>query len=317
MNPMQPAAPYAQQLDGIHVPLVTPFAVDGSVACDALESLAHQVLDDGATGLVALGTTAEAATLDEDERRAVTDVVARVCRERSAPLIIGAGSNDTRATAAALRGLKAWPEATAALVPVPYFTRPSEAGVVAHFTALAQASPLPLVVYNIPSRTGRTVGVDTLRRLAELPGVAGVKHAVGAVDADTVALLADPPADFAVLCGEDDFASAMFALGAAGGILAAAHIATGRWAELAAAWRTGETARARRLGGELTVLAQALFAEPNPGVIKGVLHAQGRIPTPSVRLPLLPASSAAVEAAHGAAHDGLGQAPVSASAGSR
>lgn len=285
------------QLDGIHVPLVTPFAADGSLARGALESLAHQVLDDGAAALVALGTTAEAATLDEDEQRAVTDVVARVCRERSAPLIIGVGSNDTRATAAALRGLKAWPEAVAALVPVPYFTRPSEAGVIAHFAALAEESPLPLLVYNIPYRTGRTIGVDALRQLAAVPGVAGVKQAVGAVDADTVALLADPPDGFAILCGEDAFASATLALGAAGGILAAAHIATGRWVELAQAWRTGDTRRARRLGGSLTALAQALFAEPNPAVIKGVLHAAGRIPTPSVRLPLLPASHASVDAA--------------------
>ncbi len=284
-------------LTGIHVPLVTPFAADGSVAYQALEALAHQVLDDGAAGLVALGTTGEPATLDDAERSAVTDVIARVCRARGVPLTIGAGTNDTRGSVAALHALKHWPEATGALVCVPYFTRPSEEGVLAHFEALAAESHLPLVVYNIPYRSGRSLSARTLRRLAALPRVVGVKHAVGAIDAETVDLLADLPDGFAVLAGDDPYVSGLLALGAHGGILASGHCATARYAELAAAWRDGDLPRARRLGGELSTMARALFAEPSPGVLKGVLHAQGRIPTPAVRLPMLPASRPAVEAA--------------------
>jgi 4-hydroxy-tetrahydrodipicolinate synthase len=282
-------------LSGIHVPLITPFAADGEIAIDALEDLARAALDDGASGLVALGTTAEVATLTEEERRAVIEVCCRVCRERGATLTVGAGSADTRSTAEALRALKG--EADAALVTVPAFVRPSEAGVLAHFTALAEQTPVPLVVYNIPYRTGPSVGAATLRRLGELPMVAGVKHAVGGVDLDTVALLADPPEGFAVLAGDDPFLSALLALGASGGILASAHLRTGEFAELVQAWRAGDVEHARALGHRLSLMSAAMFAEPNPTVLKGVLHARGRIPTAAVRLPLVPASQASIEAA--------------------
>jgi 4-hydroxy-tetrahydrodipicolinate synthase len=282
-------------LDGVHIPLITPFAENGELAVEALEGLAHAVLDEGAAGLVALGTTAEVAMLSEKERQAVLETCARVCRERHAPLMVGAGSADTRSTAEALDALKAWPEVTAALVTVPSFVRPSEAGVLAHFTALAERTPVPLVIYNIPYRTGQSVGVATLRRLGELPMVAGVKHAVGGVDLDTVMLLADLPADFAVLAGDDPFFSALLALGASGGILASAHLHTARFVELEQAWRSGDAEHARALGHSLSVLSASVFAEPNPTVLKGVLHAQGRIPTASVRLPLVPAGSASIE----------------------
>lgn len=281
-------------LRGLYLPLITPFAADGTIATGALEALADAAITDGAAGLVALGTTGETATLDPDERRTVVDLCARVCRERGATLIVGAGSPDTRRTA---DELSAWPGADAALVTVPYFTRPSEAGVLAHFARLAAVSPVPIVVYNIPYRTGQPLSVATLRRLAALPGVIGVKQAVGGIDADTVELLADPPPEFAILAGDDAFAAGMLALGADGGILAAAHLATAAFAELVTAWHRGDAQAARALGHPLSRLAAAAFAEPNPTVIKGVLHAQGRIPTPDVRLPLLPASTAVVTAA--------------------
>ncbi|MEU0519947.1 dihydrodipicolinate synthase family protein [Streptosporangium sp. NPDC006007] len=284
-------------LSGIYVPLITPFAENGEIALEALEDLARAALADGAAGLVALGTTAEVATLAEEERQAVVEVCARVSREHGTELIVGAGSSDTRSSADALRALKDRPEVSAALVTVPSFVRPSEAGVLAHFTVLAEQSPVPMVIYNIPYRTGQSVGAATLRRLGELPMVAGVKHAVGGVDQDTVTLLADLPDDFAVLAGDDPFLSALLALGASGGILASAHLRTAGYVELVESWRTGDVARARALGHRLSVMSASLFAEPNPTVIKGVLHAGGRIPTASVRLPLVPASRAAVEAA--------------------
>jgi 4-hydroxy-tetrahydrodipicolinate synthase len=284
-------------LAGLYVPVITPFTDSGDLALDALEKLAHSLIDDGAAGLVALGTTGEPATLTAAERRTVLDICARACRERGATLIAGAGSNDTAATARAVRELSAWPEVTAALTVVPYYTRPSRDGVVAHFTHVAAASPVPLIVYNIPYRTGVSLSELTLRELASVPGVAGVKHAVGCVDRDTVMLLSDLPGEFAVLAGDDLFASSLLALGAAGGILASAHLRTADFAALIAAWRAGNVTLAREIGGRLAPLSEALFAEPNPVVIKGVLHARGVIPSPAVRLPLLPASPAAVDAA--------------------
>ncbi|MEU1878220.1 4-hydroxy-tetrahydrodipicolinate synthase [Streptosporangium sp. NPDC020072] len=283
-------------LSGVYLPLITPFAGNGEIALDALEDLARAALEEGAAGLVALGTTAEVAMLAEEERRAVVEVCAKVCRERSAELIVGAGSSDTRGSAEALRALKTWPEVTGALVTVPSFVRPSEAGVLAHFTALAEQTPVPIVVYNIPYRTGQSVGAATLRRIGELPMVAGVKHAVGGVDQDTLSLLADPPEGFAVLAGDDPYLSALLALGGSGGILASAHLRTGLFVELVEAWRSGEVAHARTLGHRLSALSASVFTEPNPTVIKGVLHAQGRIPTASVRLPLVPAGQDSVEA---------------------
>jgi 4-hydroxy-tetrahydrodipicolinate synthase len=241
------------------------------------------VLDAGATGLVALGTTGEPGALDGAERRAVLDVAARVCRERGVPLVAGASTPDD------LRALAGRPEVVAALTLVPPFVRPGEEGVLAYLARLAAGSPVPLVVYDIPYRTGQYLSADALRRLAAVPGVVGLKYAAGGINADTVALLADPPAGFAVLGGDDLFISPLLALGAHGGILASAHVATAEFAAMVAAWRAGDTVAARAAGHRLSGLSAALFAEPNPTVLKAVLHARGRIPSAAVRLPLLPA----------------------------
>ncbi|MER5871524.1 dihydrodipicolinate synthase family protein [Streptomyces sp. NPDC002044] len=283
-------------LHGIHVPLVTPFDRSGEVAAEALEALAHDVLDGGAAGLVALGTTAEVALLDAAERDLVTAVCARVCGERGALLTVGAGASGTRAAEESLARLARLPGAGAALVTVPAFVRPSAAGVLAHFARLAEVSPVPLIVYHVPYRTGQPLDAAALRAVGSLPEVAGVKYAGGGIDQETVALLGDLPDGFEVLAGDDVFLSPLLAMGAVGGVLASAHLATARFAELAAAWRTGDVERARPLGHALARMSAAAFAEPNPAVVKGVLHAQGRIPTAGVRLPLLPASAGAVDA---------------------
>jgi 4-hydroxy-tetrahydrodipicolinate synthase len=281
-------------LHGVLVPLITPFAADGQVAVGALETLAGEVLDAGATGIVALGTTGEATTLDAAEKRAVIEVCAEVCGQRRAVLVVGAGSSDTRASAAALAGLALWPQVTGALVPVPYYTRPGEAGVLAHFAQLAAESPVPLIVYHIPYRTAQPLSAAALRELGRLPNVAGVKLATGGLGQEAVELLGDCPPGFAVLAGDDLYLSPLLALGAAGGILASAHLATRRFAQLAAAWAQGEVTTARYWGHALAPVSAAAFAEPNPAVIKGALHALGRIPTPQVRLPLLPAGTGSV-----------------------
>jgi 4-hydroxy-tetrahydrodipicolinate synthase len=284
-------------LTGLFVPLITPFSGDGDVDDGALEQLAHRVLDDGAAGLVALGTTAEAATLTETERAQVLTVCDRVCRDRAAPLIAGAGTNDTARSAAALADLSRYRHVRAALTVVPYYSRPGAAGVLAHFTALAASSPVPLLIYNIPYRTGQAVTWPTMAELAKTPGICGVKHAAGSIDSETVALMAGRPPTFSVLGGDDLFISPLLALGADGAILAAAHVRTADFASLIRLWRDGAVEKARELGHRLTHVSRALFAEPNPVVIKAVLYRLGRIPSPAVRLPLVAASEAAAEAA--------------------
>ncbi|WP_459955999.1 4-hydroxy-tetrahydrodipicolinate synthase [Nocardia sp. IFM 10818] len=282
-------------LTGLFVPLVTPFTATGEVAAGALETLAHEVLEAGARGIVALGTTAEPATLTGAERRLVLDICGAVCRERQAPLIVAAGSN---VTADSVRSLAAFDDrVTAALTVVPYYNRPSEDGVVEHFRRLAAVSPVPLLVYHVPYRTGRPLSAETLCRLAELPNIAGFKYAAGGIDDSTIAFLSRVSADIAVLAGDDLHAAPLLALGATGAILACANVAPAGYAELVASWRTGPLDRARIIGNRLAPLAAALFAEPNPTVLKGVLAAQGRIPTADVRLPLLPAHETTVTAA--------------------
>lgn len=285
-------------LTGLYVPLITPFDRSGAVAVDALEALANEVLDAGARGVVALGTTAEVSSLTAAEQQLVIDVAAGVCRARQARLVVGANTPQAlealgdRDVVGALH--------VAALSVVPPFVRPGEDGVVAHFTRLAADSPVPLVVYDIPYRTGQYLSEATLRRLAAVPGVVGLKYAPGGINADTIGLFADKPCDLAILGGDDAFISPLLALGADGGILASAHLATAEFVRLIDAWHSGDVTTARMVGGRLGVLSAALFAQPNPTVTKAVLHAQGRIPTPDVRLPLLPAhpdtTSAALDA---------------------
>ncbi|MET7327577.1 4-hydroxy-tetrahydrodipicolinate synthase [Nonomuraea sp. NPDC005650] len=282
-------------LRGLHVPLVTPFTSSGEVAVDAIEKLASDYLDQGAAGLVALGTTGEVAALDPGERTLVIETCARVCAERQALLTVGVTGNDTRSTVRALRSLPSG--VGAALVTVPYFLRPGERGVIAHFEALAEETPVPLVIYHIPYRTGQAVGAATFRHLGAHPMIAGMKYAAGGIDQDAVDLLGDLPEGFEVVGGDDAFISPLLALGAVGGILASAHLETRSYVELVDAWNAGDAVRARALGHRLARLSAALFAEPNPTVIKGVLHAQGLIPTPDVRLPLVPAGEAAVSQA--------------------
>jgi 4-hydroxy-tetrahydrodipicolinate synthase len=290
-------------LRGLYVPLITPFTDDGHLAPDVLEKLAFTVLDSGAAGLVALGATGEHATLSDAERQTVIGICARVCAERDAALIVGAGSagsagpDETVGTARELRELAAWPEVSAALAVVPGRPRSAEKGVVAHFTRLAADSPVPLIVDNSPGRAGRALGGQTLLRLASLPGISGIRHAVGAVDHDTITLMAARPDDFAVLAGDDVFASPLLALGADGGMLASASVCTAEFATLVAAWHYGHVEEARDLGYRLFPLSAALSAEPSPAVVKGVLHAQGKIPSPAVRLPLVPARQDTIRAA--------------------
>ncbi len=282
---------------GLHVPLVTPFDEDGAVDLVALERLAGEVLAEGADGLVALATTAEASSLDEREREAVVAVLARVAAARGAALMVGAGTNDTRTTIARHEALAQVEGVTASLAVVPYYVRPTQAAIVAHFQAVAARSPVPIVLYNIPYRTGSALGAGALLELAGTDGIAGVKQAVNGLDADTLRLLAAAPSDFAVLCGDDPFIAPLMLMGARGAIAASAHLCTARFAALVAAADAGRVAEAREHAEAVLALVLALFAEPSPAVLKAMLHEAGRIATPAVRMPLQAASPAGLERA--------------------
>ena len=156
-------------LRGVWVPLITPFDAEGAVDVAAIERLCHEYLGAGAKGIVALGTTGEASALDDAEKRAVIDACSRACASAHAPLIVGTGTNNTRSTISASRAVAGTDAVVGVLVVVPYYVRPSEAGVIAHMKAVADASELPVVLYNIPYRTGR--GLECRRACSNWPRI--------------------------------------------------------------------------------------------------------------------------------------------------
>ncbi|MBN2622698.1 MAG: dihydrodipicolinate synthase family protein [Acidimicrobiales bacterium] len=282
------------ELGGLYVPLVTPFDERGEVDLACVERLTADCLDAGAAGVVALATTGEATSLTDDERNEIVAACARVCRDRGAQLLVGAGTNDTRTTVARHAALADVPDVTASLAVVPYYVRPSEAAIVAHLRHVADRSPVPLVVYNIPYRTGRGLGAASLLELAASPNVIGVKQAVDGIDADTLTVLAASPDGFAFLGGDDPYLFPVVLMGGDGAIAASAHLATERFVAMIDHGLAGRLAQGRDHAEMLLPLVLRLFAEPSPAVIKAVLHAEGRIPTPDVRMPLSNATTAAV-----------------------
>ena len=282
------------------VPLITPFDDRGRVDEVALQRHCDEILAAGATGIVAVATTAEATALEDEERERVIAICADVCADREAVLIVGAGTYNTRETIARHQALADVPGARASLAVVPYYVRPSEAAIVAHFQAVAERSPVPLILYNIPYRTGRGLGSAALLELAHTENVVGVKQAVGAFDVDTLRVLAEAPPSFSVIGGDDAFLLPLILMGGAGAIAASANVATDRYAAMIDAGLAGDVAGGRLIAEALLPLTLAFFAEPSPAIIKAVLHQQGKIATPDVRMPLANASSAAVDQARAA-----------------
>jgi 4-hydroxy-tetrahydrodipicolinate synthase len=277
-----------RSMHGIYASLVTPFDHSGELDAKSLERLARHCLDNGAAGLVALGTTGEAPLLSAAEQRTVLEIARGVSIEHGTPLIVGAGTIGTEDSIAQARERQCL--ADALLVVVPYYLRPSDEGIVDHFAAVGAAVDVPLLPYNIPYRTGKHLAADTLLRLLELDSVAGMKHCPGAIDQDTLALMSAAPdrasTNKAILCGDDAYLYPMLQLGAPGGITASACLAPAAYAALYEATRTGNGARALALHNALLPMVNALFAEPSPAVLKAALAEEGIIDRPDVRAPL-------------------------------
>ena len=283
-------------LAGLWVPIITPFDRRGDVDLASLRRLADRLLDDGAAGLVALGTTGEPATLTDHERRAVVDICDEACRRAGRGLIVGAGSNATASTVTDVRVLDEWSSVIAALVVVPYYTRPSERGVVDHFRTVAEASPVPIVLYNVPYRTGITLGSSAIIELSRHDRIVGIKQAVGALDADTLRILAEVDRSFGVLSGDDAFIAPTILMGGVGAIAASGHVATDRFVALIDSARAGDVRRASALAADLLPIVEAGFTEPNPAVFKAVLARRGEISTSELRSPMMAASETAADA---------------------
>jgi 4-hydroxy-tetrahydrodipicolinate synthase len=279
-------------ISGLWVPIVTPFDQHDNIDTDSLRRLASRLLDEGADGLVALGTTGEPAVLSDEEQRVVAETVADVCMAAGRPLMVGCGTNSTRGTIETIHRLSH--VADAVLIVVPYYTRPSGPAILEHYRVVAQESPVPVVAYNVPYRTGRGLGAQELLQLSEMPNVVGLKQAVGALDADTLELLSKASPTFSVLAGDDAFIAPTMLMGGSGAIAAAAHLCTPMFAALVAAAAQGDIEVARRLGELLLPVVQAGFAEPNPAVWKGALHRLGDLSTDRLRQPMSSAGEVAV-----------------------
>lgn len=269
-------------LSGFWIPLVTPFQGD-QVDRPALQQLAGHLAATPITGFVACGSTGEAESLTHDEQLAVLDTV--LAHGHGKPVIMGLAGTRLADMLAMLKEITRRPVA-AVLVSAPYYLRPAQAGLLAHFHALADASPVPLVVYDVPARTGVALSLETLRTLARHPNIRALKDC-GGDEEKTRALIAD--GRLTVLAGDDARIFSTVCMGGAGAIAAAGHVLPQHYARLVASAREGRLDEARRLHHALAPLSQALFAEPNPSVFKAVLARQGRIGD-ALRPPHSPAS---------------------------
>lgn len=282
--------------------LVTPFC-DGAFAEDAFRRLVDWQIDEGSSALVPCGTTGEAPTLSYDEHYRVIAVCIAAAAGR-VPVIAGCGSNDT-ATAVRHMEFARAEGAAAALVVAPYYNRPSQDGIYAHFAHLAEKSDLPIIIYNVPARTVTDILPETVARLAEIPSVVGIKDASGQIARVSEHRLGCG-ADFCQLSGNDDMALAFNAAGGTGCVSVTANVAPRLCAEFQAATASGDFALARKLNDRLHPLHSALFTDASPAPIK---YAMARVIDnfpDEVRLPLVAASAASRKAVDAALeHAGL------------
>ena len=278
----------ATRIEGLWLPLITPFR-DGALDEASLRRMARHYMKEPVDGLILAATTGEGLTLDEDETVRLVDVVAGEVAGR-VPIYLGLSGSNTRKMAKALAHTAPWP-IDGSLVACPYYTRPSQEGLYRHFAALAGETARPIMVYNIPYRTGVNMSNDTLLRLAALPNIAGVKDCC-MDQAQSFDLMRHKPEGFAVMTGEDALFHGALTQGADGGILAAAHVDTARFAAVRAMLLAGDQAGALRAWRALADLPRLLFAEPNPAPIKHWLWRVGLIDSSEVRLPMTGVSDA-------------------------
>lgn len=269
-------------ITGSIVALVTPMQADGAIDWAALERLIEWHVESGTAAIGAVGTTGESATLSVPEHCEVISFCVQRCAGRI-PVIAGTGSNSTR-EAIELTEAAAQAGADAALLVTPYYNRPTQAGLYAHFAAIAEAVSLPQVLYNVPGRTAVDMENDTVLRLAELEAVIGIKDATGdkARGADLVRRL---DGQIAVYSGDDATASALILAGGQGNISVTANVAPVQVAQLCAAALAGDAERVAALDAQLAPLNEALFVEANPIPVKWAM-VQRELISDGIRLPL-------------------------------
>ncbi|HEY4938709.1 MAG TPA: 4-hydroxy-tetrahydrodipicolinate synthase [Actinomycetota bacterium] len=275
------------QFGGLITAMVTPFDSDGRVELGAAQKIAAWLLDNGSEGLVVTGTTGEGPTLTDQEKADLWRAVVEAVGDRGS-VIAGSGTNDT-AHSIHLTQQAEKAGCDAALVVTPYYNRPPQSGLLAHFQAVARATALPIVLYDIPVRTGRKIDHATLLTLAETPNIVGVKDAAGDVQG-AARLVAQAPEGFELYCGNDADTLPWLSVGAVGVISVASHVAGPKMAEMIAAYWAGDPERARRLNAELIGIYDVMNVTANPIPVKAAMELAGH-PAGPPRLPLPEATS--------------------------
>ncbi len=270
-------------LKGSLVALITPMNQDGSINFEHLKSLIDWHIDNGTDGIVAVGTTGESATLDVAEHLAVIETTVKHVNKR-VPVIAGTGANNT-VVAIALSKAAEKVGADYSLSVVPYYNKPSQEGIYQHFKAIAEATSIPMIVYNVPGRTVVSMNNETILRLAEIPNIVGVKEASGDIGRD-IELINNAPEGFTVLSGDDPTGMAFMLSGGHGVITVAANVAPKLFADMCRASLAGDIAAARQLNNQLIPIYNTMFCEPSPAAPKWAAAALGKCEA-HVRLPLV------------------------------
>ena len=270
-------------LKGSLVALITPMNQDGSINYEQLRDLIDWHIENGTDGIVAVGTTGESATLPVEEHLAVIEATVKHVNKR-VPVIAGTGANNT-VEAIALSKAAEQAGADYTLSVVPYYNKPSQEGIYQHFKAIAEATSIPMVIYNVPGRTVVSMINDTILRLAEIPNIVGVKEASGKIGSN-IELINSVPEGFAVLSGDDPTGLPFMLCGGHGVVTVAANVAPKLFADMCRAALEGDIATARRLNEQLIPIYNTMFCEPSPAAPKWGLSLLGKC-EPHVRLPLV------------------------------
>ena len=270
-------------LKGSLVALITPMNQDGSINYEQLHDLIDWHIENGTDGIVAVGTTGESATLPVEEHLAVIEATVKHVNKRI-PVIAGTGANNT-VEAIALSKAAEQAGADYTLSVVPYYNKPSQEGIYQHFKAIAEATSIPMVIYNVPGRTVVSMSNDTILRLAEIPNIVGVKEASGNIG-NNIELINSVPEGFVVLSGDDPTGLPFMLCGGHGVVTVAANVAPKLFADMCRAALEGDIATARHLNEQLIPIYNTMFCEPSPAAPKWGLSLLGKC-EPHVRLPLV------------------------------
>jgi 4-hydroxy-tetrahydrodipicolinate synthase len=275
-------------ITGSLVAIVTPMHADGSLDHEALRKLIDWHVAEGTHGIVIVGTTGESPTVSVEEHVGLIRFAVQTAAKRI-PIIAGTGGNSTREAIELAKAAKA-AGADAHLSVVPYYNKPPQEGLYQHFRTIAEAVELPMILYNVPGRTVADLAHETVMRLAQVPGIVGIKDATGNIERGSQ-LIRELPAEFAVYSGDDPTAIALMLLGGKGNISVTANIAPHAMSELCLAAMAGKADVAWTIQKRLLPVHKNLFVEANPIPVKWALEQMGRIES-GIRLPLVPLSSA-------------------------